>query len=179
MFQRTYITEVAVISLCLTRWQRTIRILAALVAFGGSALAIADERDRPAKGSDLNSVVRDASAIQAGKERFSERCVFCHGGAGRGAKGPCLTCGRFRHGGSDASLYANIAGGIPGTQMGAFGTVVAGGDRQHHRVSACRDRPPQNGGRARRLDIWAYSKTTEKTCRSTRRALRGKPRLGS
>jgi mono/diheme cytochrome c family protein len=107
------------------RWQRTVGTLVALAALGGSALALADERDRPAAGSDLSSVVRDASAIQAGKERYSERCAFCHGGAGRGAKGPCLTCGRFRHGGSDASLYANIAGGIPGTQMGAFGTTLS------------------------------------------------------
>jgi mono/diheme cytochrome c family protein len=63
--------------------------------------------------------------VEAGKNRFSERCAFCHGGRGRGAKGPCLTCNRFRHGGSDASLYANIAGGIPGTQMGAFGTTLS------------------------------------------------------
>jgi mono/diheme cytochrome c family protein len=65
------------------------------------------------------------STVEAGKSRFSERCVFCHGGGGKGAKGPCLTCGRFRHGGSDGSLYANIAGGIPGTQMGAFGTTLS------------------------------------------------------
>jgi mono/diheme cytochrome c family protein len=114
-----------VTSVWLRRWQRTISILVTLAVFGGSALANAEERDRGAKGSDLDSVVRDASAIQAGKERFSERCAFCHGGAGRGAKGPCLTCGRFRHGGSDATLYANIAGGIPGTQMGAFGTTLS------------------------------------------------------
>ena len=63
--------------------------------------------------------------VEAGKSRFAERCTFCHGGAGKGAKGPCLTCNRFRHGGSDTSLYANIAGGIPGTQMGAFGTTLS------------------------------------------------------
>src|SRR5689334_12433236 len=74
---------------------------------------------------ELKLPMQDAAAVEAGKERFSERCAFCHGGAGRGAKGPCLTCGRFRHGGSDASLYANIAGGIQGTQMGAFGTTLS------------------------------------------------------
>jgi mono/diheme cytochrome c family protein len=68
---------------------------------------------------------QDSNAVEAGRSRFSERCVFCHGGAGRGAKGPCLTCGRFRHGGSDGALYANIAGGIQGTQMGAFGTSLS------------------------------------------------------
>jgi mono/diheme cytochrome c family protein len=128
MLQRTYLKGFAVTCVWLTRWQLAVGILAALAALAGSASAIADERDRPAAGSDLSSVVRDASAIQAGKERFSERCAFCHGGAGRGAKGPCLTCGRFRHGGSDATLYANIAGGIPGTQMGAFGTTLSQGE---------------------------------------------------
>ena len=63
--------------------------------------------------------------VEAGKSRFAERCTFCHGGGGKGAKAPCLTCNRFRHGGSDASLYATIAGGIPGTQMGAFGTTLS------------------------------------------------------
>jgi mono/diheme cytochrome c family protein len=68
----------------------------------------------------------DPAAIQAGKERYSERCAFCHGGAGRGAKGPCLTCDRFRHGGSNRSLYNTIAAGLPRTQMGAFGTTLSG-----------------------------------------------------
>jgi mono/diheme cytochrome c family protein len=74
---------------------------------------------------DLKVPTQDAAAVQAGKDRFSERCAFCHGGAGRGAKGPCLTCDRFRHGGSDASLYSIIASGIPQTQMGAFGTSLS------------------------------------------------------
>ena len=74
---------------------------------------------------ELKLPMQDAAAVEAGKERFSERCAFCHGGAGRGAKGPCLTCNRFRHGGSDESLYATIAAGIPLTQMGAFGTTLS------------------------------------------------------
>jgi len=74
---------------------------------------------------DTNPGSQGSNAVEAGRSRFSERCVFCHGGGGRGAKGPCLTCGRFRHGGSDGALYANIAGGIQGTQMGAFGTSLS------------------------------------------------------
>jgi mono/diheme cytochrome c family protein len=78
-----------------------------------------------ARADELNIPTQYTAAVQAGRERFSERCAFCHGGAGRGAKGPCLTCDRFRHGGSDQSLYANIAAGIPETQMGAFGTTLS------------------------------------------------------
>jgi len=85
--------------------------------------AFADDID-PAR-NGLQAGVQDPNAVEAGRSRFSERCTFCHGGSGRGAKGPCLTCGRFRHGGSDGALYANIAGGIQGTQMGAFGTTLS------------------------------------------------------
>jgi mono/diheme cytochrome c family protein len=77
------------------------------------------------EGGELKVPAQDAAAVQAGKERFSERCAFCHGGGGRGAKGPCLTCDRFRHGGSDESLYNSIASGVPQTQMGAFGTSLS------------------------------------------------------
>ena len=64
--------------------------------------------------------IDDPKAVQAGLERFGERCAFCHGGKGTGAKGPCLTCGRFKYGGKASQLYAAISGGVPGTQMGAF-----------------------------------------------------------
>jgi mono/diheme cytochrome c family protein len=88
------------------------------------SLCAGGRADEPA-GAELKVPTQDAAAVQAGKERFAERCAFCHGGAGRGAKGPCLTCDRFRHGGNDASLYTIIASGIPQTQMGAFGTSLS------------------------------------------------------
>jgi cytochrome c len=79
-----------------------LRIVAACVllatALGGSpVLALAQEDGRLA--NDMPVPVNDPTAVEAGRERFSERCVFCHGGGGKGAKGPCLTCGRFRNGG--------------------------------------------------------------------------------
>lgn len=74
--------------------------------------------------NDMPVPYEDADAISKGKERFSERCAFCHGGGGRGAKGPCLICGHFKRGGSNSQVYANIAAGVPGTQMGAFGTSL-------------------------------------------------------
>lgn len=71
----------------------------------------------------------DPAAIERGREIFTERCAFCHGTLGRGAKGPCLTCGHFYYrGGSNAQLFATISGGIPGGQMGAFASSIKGDD---------------------------------------------------
>ncbi len=81
-------------------------------------------------GTDLqNPFEGDSAAIQQGLELYNERCSFCHGTRGRGAKGPCLTCGHFLYrGGSNAQLFATISGGIPGGQMGAFAASLSGGD---------------------------------------------------
>ena len=38
-----------------------------------------------------------------------------------GAKGPSLIQGKFKRGGCNADIVENIASGVPGTQMGAFG----------------------------------------------------------
>ncbi len=71
----------------------------------------------------------DPAAIETGLELFNGRCSFCHGTRGHGAKGPCLTCGRFLYrGGSNAQLFATISGGIPGGQMGAFAASMSGED---------------------------------------------------
>jgi mono/diheme cytochrome c family protein len=82
--------------------------------------APARSQDERRLANNLPVPVGDPVAVAAGKERFAERCAFCHGGQGRGGKGPCLTCGRFKYGGRASQLYANIAGGVQGTQMGAF-----------------------------------------------------------
>jgi mono/diheme cytochrome c family protein len=76
--------------------------LAAIILTGsvGARAAEAEWNDMPVPYEDADSVLK-------GKERFSERCAFCHGGGGRGAK------------------YGNIAAGVPGTQMGAFGTTLS------------------------------------------------------
>jgi mono/diheme cytochrome c family protein len=86
--------------------------------------AVAQEPDRLA--NDLALPLGDPAAVAAGGERFGALCSICHGAKGRGGgKGaPCLTCGRFRHGGKASQLYAHISGGISGTLMGAFGTTL-------------------------------------------------------
>jgi mono/diheme cytochrome c family protein len=86
--------------------------------------AVAQEPDRLA--NDMALPMDDPAAVAAGRERFGALCSVCHGAKGRGGgKGaPCLTCGRFRHGGKASELYAHISRGIPGTLMGAFGTTL-------------------------------------------------------
>jgi mono/diheme cytochrome c family protein len=100
-----------------------VRILsaAAVLAFVGISPLLADE-------DVTNPHEGDPAAIAKGSELFSARCVFCHGGHGRGAKGPALTAGHFKRGGSNLVLFSTIAGGRPGTQMGAFGTTLSADD---------------------------------------------------
>src|SRR5947209_502718 len=66
----------------------------------------------------------DPAAIAKGSDLFAARCSFCHGGHGKGAKGPALTSGHYKRGGSDLVLFSTIATGRPGTQMGAFGGTL-------------------------------------------------------
>lgn len=68
-----------------------------------------------------NEYEGDAEAVAYGARRFGQRCAFCHGGGGLGAKGPSLIQGKFKRGGCNEDIVENIASGIPGTQMGAFG----------------------------------------------------------
>ena len=70
--------------------------------------------------NDMELPIDDAAVVELGREKYAQRCSFCHGGGGKGGKGPCLTCGRFKYGGRASQIYANIAGGVQGTQMGAF-----------------------------------------------------------
>ncbi len=76
----------------------------------------------------VNEFEGDTDAIAHGKERFGARCVYCHGGGGRGAKGPDLTDDKWKFGGSNERVFYNIAAGIPNTQMGAFGGSMEGDD---------------------------------------------------
>jgi putative heme-binding domain-containing protein len=57
--------------------------------------------------------------LRDGKALFQLHCSYCHGATGEGGRGADLTTGQYRHGGSDASLYASIRNGIPGTEMPA------------------------------------------------------------
>jgi len=79
---------------------------------------------------DMELAIDDPKVVDFGREKYAQRCSFCHGGGGKGGKGPCLTCGRFRYtGNTNTEIYATIAGGISnrslGGTMGAFGTSMS------------------------------------------------------
>jgi PQQ-dependent dehydrogenase (methanol/ethanol family) len=65
------------------------------------------------------------SAVLAGRVVFQKFCAGCHGENARGGRGPDLTTGNWRHGGSDDDLTRNIVKGIAGTQMPAFSLAEA------------------------------------------------------
>jgi mono/diheme cytochrome c family protein len=79
---------------------------------------------------DMELAIDDPKVVELGREQYAQRCAFCHGGGGKGGKGPCLTCGKFRYSGNtNSAIYATIAGGINnrslGGTMGAFGTTMS------------------------------------------------------
>ncbi|MEW5974355.1 MAG: PQQ-dependent dehydrogenase, methanol/ethanol family [Acidobacteriota bacterium] len=67
-----------------------------------------------------NPLAGNAAAAQAGKKAYVNYCQVCHGGDGKGGRGPALTTGKFEHGGEDWQLFQTIQRGIPGTQMPNF-----------------------------------------------------------
>ncbi len=76
--------------------------------------------------ADLAVPVDDPAAVALGKEKYGAKCGgFCHGSGGKGARAPCIVCGRYKRGGTNAELVKNIANGVPGTPMGAFGEVYS------------------------------------------------------
>ena len=59
---------------------------------------------------------RDA---RTGGRLFQTHCSYCHGARGEGGRGPDLTTGQFRRGGSDTEIYFTIRNGVKGTEMPA------------------------------------------------------------
>jgi putative heme-binding domain-containing protein len=59
------------------------------------------------------------AVAQDGQALYQKYCSYCHGARGEGGRGPDLTLGRYRHGGSDAELFTTIRNGVRGTEMPA------------------------------------------------------------
>lgn len=62
----------------------------------------------------------NAAALAEGQKVFASNCSACHGWDAKGARGPDLTSGTWRHGSTAAQIAKNIHDGIPGTGMPAF-----------------------------------------------------------
>ena len=66
----------------------------------------------------------DPQALDEGKAMFRGLCSGCHGGAGRGGKGPNLTDDRWLHGNTDADIARVIQKGVSGTTMKKLGEAL-------------------------------------------------------
>lgn len=85
--------------------------------FNQSAFSQTDVKSLAAQSGDLINRHTSPDDIEAGAKLFRSHCSTCHGRNAEGYRGPNLADGRFRHGQSDAALFKNILGGIPGTSM--------------------------------------------------------------
>jgi cytochrome c oxidase cbb3-type subunit 2 len=61
-----------------------------------------------------NPFAGNRAAEEEGGRIFQENCRGCHGEHGEGGFGPKLATSRRKFGGSDADLFASVAGGRPG-----------------------------------------------------------------
>ena len=102
-------------------WRVLISILAVFCTICLSGTVRAED-----DAGDIAVPVDDPAAVALGKEKYGAKCGgFCHGSGGKGARAPCIVCGRYKRGGTNAELVKNIANGIAGTPMGAFGEVYS------------------------------------------------------
>jgi putative heme-binding domain-containing protein len=63
----------------------------------------------------------EPAALEEGQALFRGLCSGCHGGAGRGGKGPDLTDTRWIHGGTDDDITRVIKNGVPKSTMKKLG----------------------------------------------------------
>jgi putative heme-binding domain-containing protein len=86
-----------------------------------SALADPSAAQGPPGPNSGGPAVPDPSALAEGQALFRGLCSGCHGGAGRGGKGPDLTDQRWIHGGTDDDIARVIRNGVPNTTMKKLG----------------------------------------------------------
>jgi putative heme-binding domain-containing protein len=65
-----------------------------------------------------------AANLAEGQALFRGLCTGCHGGLGRGGKGPDLTDSRWIHGSSDEDIARVIENGVPRTTMKKLGDAL-------------------------------------------------------
>jgi PQQ-dependent dehydrogenase (methanol/ethanol family) len=66
------------------------------------------------------AVTSSKADVENGRALFHRSCSGCHGDNAKGGRGPDLTSGKWKWGGSDSEILNAILKGIPGTQMPAF-----------------------------------------------------------
>jgi len=82
-------------------------------------------QDRAREASDTNPMAHNPEAVASGRRLYDQTCQSCHGGEGRGDRGPALTTNTFPHGSGDGDIFRNIRNGIAGSGMPAFSLLTS------------------------------------------------------
>jgi putative heme-binding domain-containing protein len=104
------------------RW--SIRGVFAAVLLVCAGLAAVSRGRQPAAKGDAPGAARTPqkqAALEEGQALFRGLCSGCHGGNGRGGKGPDLTDDRWIHGSGDDDIARVIRTGVPKTTMKGLG----------------------------------------------------------
>jgi putative heme-binding domain-containing protein len=104
-----------------------VRVRPALIALedaiqehGGTGV----QNSTAAKTAATTLPAQDPNALAEGQALFRGLCTGCHGGTGRGGKGPDLTDNRWIHGSSDQDIARCIHDGVPKTTMKKLGDAL-------------------------------------------------------
>lgn len=91
------------------------------IASAGQGLDGRGPTGAPAAAQPGANAPSNGAALAEGQALFRGLCSGCHGGAGRGGKGPDLTDNRWIHGGTDQDIAGVIQNGVPKTTMKKLG----------------------------------------------------------
>jgi putative heme-binding domain-containing protein len=86
-----------------------------------SSSAPPEEKGAVEPKSSTELTPEEKAALAEGQALFRGLCSGCHGGMGRGGKGPDLSDNRWLHGDKDEDIARVIKNGVPGTTMKKLG----------------------------------------------------------
>jgi len=87
--------------------------------------------------SPAAAFARDPAAVARGRSIFIGTCgAYCHSTKNVERDAPSLFDCEWKHGGSDAQIFASISNGVPNTRMPAFTGALPQGDDDLWRVVA-------------------------------------------
>ena len=101
--------------------------LALISSFASQTMAV-DDRTPP------KPTPEQVASLAEGQAMYRGLCSGCHGGAGRGGKGPNLTDDRWLHGDKDEDIARVIQNGVPKTTMKKLGESLK--DEQIEKIIA-------------------------------------------
>ena len=108
----------------LSNGRRWIVLGAGLVGYAAFAIVFASRQPVRADKGESAPPIKLApmeKELAEGQALFRGLCSGCHGGAGRGGKGPDLTRKKFRHGSGDEDIIRVIRNGVPKSTMKKMG----------------------------------------------------------